>query len=88
MLGDLKTTLSCTFDAFNLDKNARRYLGGYCCRFNRRFSLAATKERIANAIYSGMRCTEKDLRDTEGYELSSKTMQTENRRAFLSTTTK
>jgi hypothetical protein len=40
LLGKLKTTLSGTFHAFNFDKYARQYLGGYCFRFNRFFSLA------------------------------------------------
>ena len=49
-LGNVKTSFSGTFHAFNVDKYARRYLGGYCFRFNRRFSLAAMTERIANAV--------------------------------------
>jgi hypothetical protein len=50
LLGNLKTSLSGTFHAFNFDKYARRYLGGYCFRFNRRFSLAAMTERIAKSL--------------------------------------
>jgi transposase-like protein len=50
LLGNLKTSFNGTFHAFNFDKYARRYLGGYCFNFNRRFSLAAMTERIANAV--------------------------------------
>ena len=55
------------FHAFNFDKYARRYLGGYCFRFNRRFSLAAMTERIANAVCCCRPCTERDLRVAEAY---------------------
>jgi hypothetical protein len=67
LLGNLKTSLSGTFHAFNFDKYARRYLGGYCFRFNRRFSLAAMTERIATAVCCCMPCTERALRATEAY---------------------
>ena len=67
LLGNLKTSLHCTFHAFNFDKYARRYLGGYCFRFNRRFSLAVMTERIANAVCCCMPCTERDLREAEAY---------------------
>ena len=67
LLGNLKTSLSGTFHAFNFDKYFRRYLGGYCFRFNRRFSLAAITERISNAVYCCNPCTERDLRVTESY---------------------
>jgi hypothetical protein len=67
LLGNLKTSLSGTFHAFNFDKYARRYLGGYCFRFNRRFSQAAITERIANAVCCCMPCTERDLRVAESY---------------------
>jgi transposase-like protein len=67
LLGNLKTSFNGTFHAFNVDKYARRYLGGYCFRFNRRFSLAAMTERIANAVCCCMPCTERDLRVAEFY---------------------
>ncbi len=38
-----------------------------CFRFNRRFSLAAMTERIANAVCWCMPCTERDLRVAEAY---------------------
>jgi transposase-like protein len=67
LLGNLKTSLSGTLHAFNFDKYAKRYLGGYCFRFNRRFSLPAMTERIANAVCCCIPCTERDLRIAESY---------------------
>jgi transposase-like protein len=67
LLGNLKTSLSGTFHAFDFDKYARRYLGGFCFRFNRRFSMATMTERIANAVCCCMPCTERDLRAAEAY---------------------
>jgi len=67
LLGNLKTSLNGTFHAFNFDKYARRYLGGYCFRFNRRFAMAAMTERIANAVCCCMPSTERDLRVAEAY---------------------
>ena len=49
------------------DKYARRYLGGFCFRFNRRFSMIAMTERIANAVCCCTPCTERDLRLAEAY---------------------
>lgn len=62
-----KTFLSGTFHSFNFDKYAWRYLGGYCFRFNLRFSLAEMTERIANAVCCWIPCTEGDLRAAESY---------------------
>jgi hypothetical protein len=70
LLGNLKTSFSGTFHAFNFDKYARRYLGGYCFRFNRRFSMSGMTERIANAVCCCMPLTERDLRVAEAYEYS------------------
>jgi hypothetical protein len=67
LLGNLKTSFNGTFRAFNFDKYARRYLGGLCFRFNRRFSLAAITEQIANTTCCCMPCTERDLRVAEVY---------------------
>jgi transposase-like protein len=69
LLGNLKTNFSGTFHALNFDKYARRYLGGYCFRFNRRFAMAVMTERITNAVCC---CrprtdTERDLRIAEVY---------------------
>ena len=63
LLGNLNTCFNGTFHAFNFDK----YLSRYCFRFNRRFSLAAMTERIANAVCCCMPCTERDLRVAEFY---------------------
>jgi hypothetical protein len=67
LLGNLKTSFCGTFHASNFDKYARRYLGGFCFRFNRRFSMAAMTERIANAVCCCTPCTERDLRLAEAY---------------------
>ena len=67
ILGNLKTSLSGTLHAFNFSKYARRYLGGFCFRFNRRFAMAEMIERIAHAACCCMPCTEGDLRVAEVY---------------------
>jgi len=67
LLGNLKTSFSGTFHACNFDKYARRYLGGYCFRFNRLFSMVAMTERIANAVCCCRPATERDLRVAEAY---------------------
>ena len=64
---ELKTSFNGTFHAFNFDKNARRYLGGYCFRFNRRFSMVSMTERIAKADLYFMSCSKRDLRVAEAY---------------------
>jgi hypothetical protein len=63
----LKTSFSGTFHAFNFDKYARRYLGGYCFRFNRRFSMAGMTERIPNSVCCCVSRIERDLRIAEVY---------------------
>lgn len=65
LLGNLKTSFSGTFHAFNFDKYARRYLGGFCFRFNRRFQMSAMTERIVNAVCCCMPCPERALRVAE-----------------------
>jgi len=67
LLENLKTSLTGTFNAFYFDKYARRYLGGYCYRFNRHFAMAYMTERISNAACSSMSSTERDLRVAEIY---------------------
>ena len=67
VLGNLKTSFNGTFHAFNADKYARRYLGGFCFRFNRRFAMAAMTERIANAVCCCKPVTEGALRVAEAY---------------------
>jgi hypothetical protein len=41
-----KTSLNGTFPAFNFGKYAKRYLGGFCFRFNSRFAMAAMRDRM------------------------------------------
>jgi len=67
LLGNLKTSFSGTFHAFNFEKYAKRYLGGFCFRFNRRFKMAAMTERIANAVCVCKPCPERALRVAELY---------------------
>jgi hypothetical protein len=65
LVGNLKTSFNSTFDAFIFGKYTRRYLGGYYCRFKRRFSLAAMTERIAIAGSCCVPCTERGFQITE-----------------------
>ena len=65
LLGNLKTSFSGTYHAFNFDKYAKRYLGGFCFLFNRRFKMAAMTERIANAVCVCKPCPEQALRVAE-----------------------
>ena len=67
LLGNLKTSFSGTLHAFNFDKYARRYLGGYCFRFNPGSSMAGMTERIANAVCCCMPLTERNPRVAEAY---------------------
>jgi hypothetical protein len=67
LLGNLKTRLSGTFHASNLDNYARRYLRGFCFRFSRRFTMAAMTERIAHAVCCCLHCPERALRVAEAY---------------------
>jgi len=67
LLGNLKTSFSGTFHAFNFDKYAKRYLCGFCFLFNRRFKMALMTERIANAVCVCKPCPERNLRVAELY---------------------
>ncbi len=66
LLDNLKASFSGTFHAFNVDTFASRYLGGYCFRFNHRFSITGMTKRITDAVCSRP-LTEKDLGATEAY---------------------
>lgn len=46
VLGNVKTSLSGAYHAFNFSKYARRYLGAIAYRFNRRFQLKTLPERL------------------------------------------
>lgn len=67
LLGNLKNSFSGTFHAFNFDKYAMRYLGGFCFRFNRRFEMVDMTERIANSVCCCKPCPERILRVAEDY---------------------
>lgn len=51
--------------ACGYDKYSRRYLGGFCFHFNRRFSMAAMTEPTANVVCCCPPCTQRDLRLSE-----------------------
>lgn len=61
-LGNVMTSIGGTFYAFNFDQDIRRYLGGYCLRFNRPFSMARMTDGIADAVGCWIPCMEMDLR--------------------------
>ena len=61
------TGLRGALHAFNFDKYAKRYLGGYCFRFNRRFEMKTMTDRIANAVCCCKPCPERALRVAEVY---------------------
>jgi hypothetical protein len=67
LLSNLRTSFSGTFHAFYFDKYAKRYLGCFCFRFNRRFNMAEMTERIANAVCFCKPCPERVLRVVEHY---------------------
>jgi hypothetical protein len=67
LLGNLKTSSGGTFHTFNFDKYAKRYLGGFCILFNRRFKMGEMTERIANAACVCKPCPERALRVAELY---------------------
>ena len=46
VLGNLKTTLSGCYHAFDFRKYATRYLAAFCYRFNRRFDLRSLHQRL------------------------------------------
>ena len=67
LLGNLKPGYSGTFYAFNFEKYARPYLGGFRFRFNRSFSMAGITERIASDFCCCMSCKELVPRVAEDY---------------------
>lgn len=52
MLGNLKTSLSGCYHAFDFHKYAARYLAAFCYRFNRRFDLHSLHQRLLVAAVS------------------------------------
>ena len=53
VLGNLKTSLSGCYHAFNFKNYATRYLAAFCYRFNRRFDLRTLHLRLLIAAVSG-----------------------------------
>ena len=49
ILGNLKTSLSGCYHAFDFQKYAARYLAAFCYRFNRRFDLCVLHQRLLTA---------------------------------------
>jgi ribosomal protein L37AE/L43A len=52
LLGNLKTSLSGCYHAFDFRKYAARYLAAFCYRFNRRFNLQVMHQRLLIAASS------------------------------------
>ncbi len=52
VLGNLKTSLSGCYHAFDFQKYAARYLAAFCYRFNRRFDLYSLNQRLLIAAAS------------------------------------
>lgn len=52
VLGNLKTSLSGCYHAFDFHKYAARYLAAFCYRFNRRFDLRSLSSRLLIAAAS------------------------------------
>ncbi len=52
LLGNLKTSLSGCYHAFDFRKYAARYLAAFCYRFNRRFDLRVVHQRLLVAAAS------------------------------------
>ena len=52
VLGNLKTSLSGCYHAFDFRKYAARYLAAFCYRFNRRFDLRSLHQRLLIAAAS------------------------------------
>lgn len=52
VLGNLKTSLSGCYHAFDFQKYAARYLAAFCYRFNRRFDLRTLHQRLLVAAVS------------------------------------
>lgn len=64
-LGNLKTSISGTYHAFDFDKYSKRYMGAFSYMTNRRFDLSCLIERILVAVCSCMPHPEHKLRIAE-----------------------
>ncbi len=67
VLGNIKTSLSGVYHAFNFGKYARRYLAAIAYRFNRRFQLKTLPERLLVAAVSTGPRSDAWLRMAEDY---------------------
>ena len=54
VLGNLKTSLSGCYHAFDFPKYAARYLAAFCYRFNRRFDLRTLHQRLLIAAVTAI----------------------------------
>jgi hypothetical protein len=54
VLGNLKTSLSGCYHAFDFQKYAARYLAAFCYRFNRRFDLRTLHQRLLVAAVTAI----------------------------------
>jgi hypothetical protein len=61
VLGNLKTSLSGCYHAFDFRKYAARYLAAFTYRFNRRFDLRTLNERL---LVAAVTCDPRPLRST------------------------
>lgn len=65
VISNLKTSFSSTFHALRFDKYGDRYLGAFCYRFNRRFSLEGMTDRIVDAVCNCTARLERLLNEAE-----------------------
>lgn len=66
VLGNLKTSLSGCYHAFNFRKYAARYLAAFCYRFNRRFDLRTLHQRLLIAAAGSAPQPLRSIRLAEG----------------------
>jgi transposase-like protein len=62
VLGNLKTSLSGCYHAFDFQKYAARYLVAFCYRFNRRFDLRSLHQRLLIAAATAIPRTLRSIR--------------------------
>ena len=65
VLGNLKTSLSGSYHAFDFAKYAHRYLAAFAYRFNRRFNMRQLPQRLVVAAANCPPKTERTLRAAE-----------------------
>ena len=62
LLGNLKTSLSGSYHSFSFGKYAKRYLGAFAYRFNRRYDLSTLNERLLVAALQCGPITQRSIR--------------------------